>query len=222
MPYRLRRFLVLALILVGAWTATTYVAAQLVGFTDAETFGDQLVRSLFSGLWAGLLGAAVETGILPHVSRKFPFWATLALRTVLYALVVLITILAVIAFVGKTTTGESLDTMLRSDQFREVMTNGQLPAFILILVVASFFINLMLQLLRVLGPGVLRQIFLGRYLRPVHEERIFLFLDLTGSTSIAEELGPLRFSDFKNDFFYDVAEPVLSTQGQIFQYVGMR
>src|SRR5262249_47315218 len=32
--------------------------------------------------------------------------------------------------------------------------------------------------------------------------------------------GPLRFNDFKNDFFHDIAEPVLETRGQIYQYVG--
>jgi adenylate cyclase len=47
-----------------------------------------------------------------------------------------------------------------------------------------------------------------------------MFLDLNNSTSIAEALGPLRFNDFKNDFFHDLAEPVLETRGQIYQYVG--
>jgi adenylate cyclase len=47
-----------------------------------------------------------------------------------------------------------------------------------------------------------------------------MFLDLNDSTAIAEALGPLRFNDFKNDFFHDLAEPVLETRGQIYQYVG--
>jgi class 3 adenylate cyclase len=47
-----------------------------------------------------------------------------------------------------------------------------------------------------------------------------MFLDLNDSTAIAARLGPVRFNDFKNDFFYDIAEPVLETRGQIYQYVG--
>ena len=47
-----------------------------------------------------------------------------------------------------------------------------------------------------------------------------MFLDLTDSTVWAERLGPLVFTDFKNDFFADVAEPVLATGGRIVQYVG--
>ena len=47
-----------------------------------------------------------------------------------------------------------------------------------------------------------------------------MFLDLNNSTAIAAALGPFRFNDFKNDFFYDIAEPILETRGQIYQYVG--
>ncbi len=220
MPYRLRRFLVLALILIGAWTLTAYVAAHLVGLVGEEHYSAWLVRALIIGVWAGLLGAALESGIMPKLSRRLPFGVTLALRTLFYTGVVLISIFGVLRFIARTVDYVPLRTLLQSTEFRGIVESGQLPALVLILIGASFFINLMLQLLRVLGPGVLAQIFLGRYLRPVYEERIFLFLDLTSSTSIAEELGALRFSDFKNDFFYDVAEPVLATQGQIFQYVG--
>lgn len=220
MPYRLRRFFVLALVLIGAWTLTAYVAVHLVGLVVDEPYSTRLVRSFVMGVWAGLLGAALESGVFPRVSRKFPFWATLAFRTALYAVVVLVSIAGVMRFIGRTEGDVPLSEMVQSDQFQDALTSGQLPMLVVFLTIGSFFINLMLQLLRVLGPGVLGQIFLGRYLRPVHEDRIFLFLDLTSSTAIAEELGPLRFSDFKNDFFYDVAEPVLSTQGQIFQYVG--
>ena len=66
----------------------------------------------------------------------------------------------------------------------------------------------------------MKALFLGTYRRPRREERAFVFLDLTDSTAWAERLGPLRFTDFKNDFFADVAEPVLATGGRIVQYVG--
>lgn len=220
MPYRVRRFLVLALILIGAWTFTAFIAAHLVGLAGEEPLWTEFTRSLVAGVWAGLLGAALESGILPKFSRTYPFWVTLVLRTILYAIVVMISIAGVMRFIGRTEGDVPLAEMMQSERFLDAMTSGQLPMVFVILTIGSFFINLNLQLLRVLGPGMLAQIFFGRYLKPVHEDRIFLFLDLTGSTSIAETLGPLKFSDFKNDFFYDVAEPILATQGQIFQYVG--
>ena len=92
--------------------------------------------------------------------------------------------------------------------------------FVVLLVLSSFVVSFGLQLRRVLGPETLQALFLGTYRRPRHEERAFAFLDLADSTAWAERLGPLRFTDFKNDFFADVAEPVLATGGRIVQYVG--
>jgi len=89
-----------------------------------------------------------------------------------------------------------------------------------ILTAVSFLINFVRQLNRMLGPGTLVNLLLGRYHRPVTEDRIFMFLDLNNSTAIAARLGPARFNDFKNDFFHDIAEPILETRGQIYQYVG--
>nr|NQU94585.1 adenylate/guanylate cyclase domain-containing protein [Bacteroidota bacterium] len=71
-----------------------------------------------------------------------------------------------------------------------------------------------------LGKNYLIKIFAGKYNRPFEEERIFMFLDLKSSTSIAEKLGHKKFLSLLNDFFYDLAEPVAVTRGQIYKYVG--
>lgn len=58
------------------------------------------------------------------------------------------------------------------------------------------------------GPGVLWNMLVGKYHHPQEEERIFMFLDLKSSTTIAEQLGHLRFSRFIQDCFYDLNEIV--------------
>ena len=57
------------------------------------------------------------------------------------------------------------------------------------------------QLDRILGPGVLLSYLLGRYHRPHRESRIFMFLDLKSSTSLAEELGHEAYLGLINEFF---------------------
>jgi adenylate cyclase len=108
----------------------------------------------------------------------------------------------------------------RSEQYRDFVLGGRFALALAILTLVSFVINFVRQLNRMLGPGTLGNLLLGRYHRPVAEDRIFMFLDLNDSTAIAAALGPLRFNDLKNDFFYDIVEPVLETRGQIYQYVG--
>ena len=50
--------------------------------------------------------------------------------------------------------------------------------------------------------------------------RIFMFLDIRSSTSIAEEMGHLKYFELLNDFFNDIADSIEKNLGEIYQYVG--
>jgi adenylate cyclase len=81
-------------------------------------------------------------------------------------------------------------------------------------------ITFVMQVDRLLGRGVLASFVTGRYHRPREEERIFLFLDLVGSTSLAERLGGPRFLDLLNRIYHDIADPILEHRADIHKYVG--
>jgi adenylate cyclase len=81
----------------------------------------------------------------------------------------------------------------------------------------SGFIN---QVNKKFGPGVLLPLLLGKYRKPREEERIFLFMDLTSSTSIAEALGHLKYSAFIRDSFMDINAVLAVYNAQVYQYVG--
>ena len=70
------------------------------------------------------------------------------------------------------------------------------------------------------GSGVLIRMLLGRYHNPREEERIFMFVDIKSSTTIAEKLGHIRFFNLLNDFFRDITNSIVYTKGEIYQYVG--
>ncbi len=70
------------------------------------------------------------------------------------------------------------------------------------------------------GSGTFRRLLMGKYHTPGKEERIFMFLDLKGSTTIAEQIGDERYFSMLR-FFYEVAnEAIINTHGEIYQYVG--
>ncbi len=70
------------------------------------------------------------------------------------------------------------------------------------------------------GPGTLKKLLLGKYHSAGKEERIFMFLDLTSSTTIAEKIGEERYFEMLR-FFYQVSnEAVINNYGEIYQYVG--
>src|SRR5215510_5482763 len=70
------------------------------------------------------------------------------------------------------------------------------------------------------GPGVFWKIVTGKYRVPKAEERIFMFLDLNSSTTIAENLGELNYHRLLKDFFAHVTNPIVNNYGEIYQYVG--
>lgn len=61
---------------------------------------------------------------------------------------------------------------------------------------------------------------LDRWRKPRQQLRIFMFLDMRSSTSIAETLGDVRYFQLLNDIYADITDPVVYSEGDIYQYVG--
>jgi adenylate cyclase len=77
-----------------------------------------------------------------------------------------------------------------------------------------------LRVRELLGRDVFLSLLTGRYRRPIQEERVFLFIDLAGSTSYAERYGDLRMQEYLGKLFATIADPVLRYRGSIDDYVG--
>ncbi len=71
-----------------------------------------------------------------------------------------------------------------------------------------------------LGQGVLRNFFSGKYHTPKEEERIFMFLDMKGSTTIAEQIGHGKYFAMLKEYFADLSSPIIRHAGEVYQYVG--
>ncbi len=219
MALSLRRSFRLAPGLVLAWSLATLVAVRLSGVArlGGITLGQTFARSLLVGLLVGLSAAWLEGNVLPGWGRRLPLGVVLALQTVAYTLVV-VTAAATVA--GLAWVWRDAPTYTEVREIDSLLSTWAVEGFLTILILSSFLINLGTQLHHALGSGMLIALLIGRYRRPVAEERAFMFLDLSGSTTLAEALGPLRFTAFKSDFFTDVARPVYDTGGRIVQYVG--
>src|SRR5207302_11491525 len=61
---------------------------------------------------------------------------------------------------------------------------------------------------------------LGRYRSPVREARVLMFLDLAGSTSLAEAVGELRVQNLLTRFFFDIDPAIVAHGGEVHAYVG--
>lgn len=84
----------------------------------------------------------------------------------------------------------------------------------------SAVIVFVLRMRDLIGAEMFLNLLVGRYHRPVREDRIFLFIDLVGSTALAEQLGDMRYQEFLGDFLAALAEPVRRHRGSIDDYIG--
>jgi len=103
---------------------------------------------------------------------------------------------------------------------REVLLGPQLLPWELGSFGLALVITFLVQISRMLGPGVMSKWLTGRYRTPREEERWFMFVDMRDSTTLAEQLGDVRFSRLVQEFLGDMSGPVLATRGEVSHYIG--
>ena len=150
----------------------------------------------------GLLDGVVLNGPVGAPLRRAPFAAHVAFKTTLYLAVILCCL--------------KFGAALFPERGHMRIETGD----VMFSLAAAFVFALTLELNTLLGQNVLLSFITGRYYRPRMEERVFLFLDMQGSTGLAERLGPLEFHRLLNRFVLDVTEPIVAADGEIHRYVG--
>jgi adenylate cyclase len=148
------------------------------------------------------LEALVLSGQAGAPLRRLPFPVHVAVKTLIY--------LAVILFALE----------VGGHVFPSPGERGIEGGDVLFSLAASFVFVFMLDVNSLLGQNVLINFIIGRYYSPRLESRVFLFLDMEGSTGLAERLGPLDFHRLVNRFVNDLTQPIVAARGEIHTYVG--
>ena len=171
----------------------------------------------FRGLPRGALTGVAITGILSSFEqvmarpamaalRRTPFLVHLAIKTVIYLVVILFgLVIGAWLFPAPAEIGVWLPI-----QRQDVL-------FAFAAVLAIRFVS---DVNRLLGQNALLNFLTGRYYRPRLEQRVFLFIDIEGSTALAERLGELAFHRLVNRFVVDITDPIVAAYGEIHRYVG--
>ena len=202
-----------------SWTACSMMAYRSLRTDGSFSWPEEFVV-IAGGILIGLASASFELAAVPRLTRHYGAGAMVVLRSVGYLITLAIFVHAfTFPLFGLVDDGDAM-AFLRSERYREFVFDGRFLMGVLGLTLMSFVISFVVQVNRMLGRGTLLALLLGRYRRPVSEDRIFMFLDLRNSTAMTERLGDAGFNALKNDFYYDLSEPVLQTGGRIYEYVG--
>jgi adenylate cyclase len=151
-----------------------------------------------------------------HALERAPFLVTLTTKTIVYSAVILLVV------------GSRLTKWLAAyavwgpEAARLALQPGGLPVAVSLSVVFLVMFNaiILVQFTGLVGGSTLRNIALGRYHRSRIEERFFLFIDIVGSTPLAEKLGPASVHGYLNRVFQIASDPIDDHRGDVYQYVG--
>ena len=175
------------------------------------------LRSAIQGVVDGVVIPLLVAGYLMFVRdgtlrawfRRLGFWTDLTLSSA-----IVLTLFLVGRAAGQVLTSAAPRRFVTS--FTDAHLIYALPFFAAFAVAIQF----VLQMNRMIGANVLGYFAAGVYHRPKAEERIFLFVDLEGSTRLAERLGSAGYFELLRRFVDDLTEPVLEAEGEIYQYAG--
>ncbi|WNJ21276.1 adenylate/guanylate cyclase domain-containing protein [Pontibacter sp. G13] len=195
-------------------------AGLLYAWVDFDLQLNATIISALSGFLIGISTRFLDWVFIQTGLRRQKFLVVFGIRTITNVAVILTILTLVIWLYGGLLDGMSVrdwlspikesGSGLRQNYYKFALYSfGGIMAF-------QFF----LLLFRLIGPNKLVWYVLGRYHEPQIEERIFMFMDIRSSTTIAERLGALKWHEFLNDFFFDIAGPVRRYKGEIYQYVG--
>ena len=199
-----------SLVLICAFASFSGVIYELI---DEKVLDE---RSVLVGFPLGFGFGILELFLFPKAERWFRKWSftsILVFKALLYTAVITFIVIIIMIISG----------LNEGRQFKELwIVLGSASQLILIGYTLVVYVMLLfiLQVNRLLGEGILWKFITGKYHRPREEARIFMFLDMKSSTTIAEKLGHVRFYALLNELFHEISEPALQTKAEIYQYVG--
>jgi len=184
------------------------------------SFNRNIFITPISALITGLLIGTIEILYFNKLFIQKSFTKKIIYKSIIYLAIILLflTILTVIA------NSIELQTAVFSNQvwdnvwifFSSYAFFSVVVYMAAIIVVSQFY----MEVSENIGQRVLANFFTGKYHKPTEEERIYMFLDMKSSTTIAENLGHVRYFEMLREYYSDLSDPIIKYSGEIYQYVG--
>ena len=210
--HRIQRYLIIGLV-VGFLFAVGEFAVR-INTNDPQALFPLLIRGMFTGSLAFGLIALFEVMFKDRFIQKRFIYLVIARSVVYTSIIILCLFLTNIVWFwanGGTPANEEFVNYINEDVF---IINIVAAYLIVIFIVGLGHINNLHR------KGELFNFIIGRYHLPREVNRIFCFIDLKGSTRIAEKLGNLHYAAFMKDFYSDITDAILVSNAQVYQYVG--
>ncbi|MCG8387200.1 MAG: adenylate/guanylate cyclase domain-containing protein [Cytophagales bacterium] len=219
------------LTLVGTWLLIGFLISVydyfgLISEVSKEALLDyDFMTSLGFNLSAAFMGSVMGGSFLIfYVNEKLkdqPYgYSLLAVAVSFIVIVSLITVVLGFVLVQGKTGNWPFTEVIATQKFYAYLQDPLHLKNILVWSVVTMFTQFFLQVNDKFGQGLLWDFIRGKYHTPREEVRVFMFLDLASSTTIAERLGNKQYYNLLRDFYADITNSIIYNSGQIYQYVG--
>jgi adenylate cyclase len=186
------------------------IAGIVFGVAQGRTSTIFLVVGVSYGLLMSASLGSAQLFVLEGPMREWlgdlSFATSLMVRSAVYV--------AIITFIQWFELGEVI-AGVRPDSSSKVFWSSFIYS-----VVLSVVMNLALGITNIIGPRAFLNFFIGRYHSPVEESRFVLFVDIAGSTGLAERLGGVGIHRFLDHTFRLLTVSVVDYRGEVLNYVG--
>jgi len=175
-----------------------------------------VVGSFLTGLFQGL----VEVIWLRRLFESKPLWLKIIVKSAFYLSLIILFLVGVSVVASAILNETSVFDTIVLTEVKEFISAF---AFWSIVIYMAIIINLALafsEIKEYFGGDTFYSFLLGKYHTPNQETRIFMFLDMRSSTTIAEKLGHERYFELIKKYYSDMTQPIQQTSGDIYQYVG--
>ena len=195
--------------LLAVVVATGTISGIVFNIARGRTLPSAMVVGSAYGLIISLVLGSIELFVLDGPMRawlsRLSFAASMVVRSAIY---VTITVVIQLLQVGEAIAG-------LSEMSYETFWLGLIYS-----VVLSVLINLALAITNIIGPRTFLNFITGRYHKPIEENRFVLFVDIAGSTGLAERLGGIGIHRLLDHTFRLLTLAVVDYRGEVLNYVG--
>jgi len=94
------------------------------------------------------------------------------------------------------------------------------PVSIPLFLFVALLCVIVIRVVSFIGGKNILYLLVGKYHRPVWEQKFFMFLDIKGSTDLVDALGPEKTKLLFGKFLFDVSKPIADNGGEIYRYLG--
>ncbi|NJB35648.1 adenylate/guanylate cyclase domain-containing protein [Croceivirga sp. JEA036] len=183
---------------------------------NIETFAFASSAVFIVGLVVGYL----ETAVVDPRLRNKSFIATIVWKFLIYNVFFVLMMAVLYPIAAALEMNVSLWDIQVKQRFAEFWQSNALYGTSIQLVFSLLVTVLYAEIRDNLGAAVLYNFFTGKYHKPITEERIFMFVDMKASTTIAEQLGHVRYFTFLQRYYNDMADAIIAHWGEVYQYIG--